>query len=402
MKTLFLALVLLASASVDAQKTSYAVILVIDGARNSEAFADSTHANIPHLWNNLRPLGTWYPNFFNNGATRTNPGHSSILSGTWQVIANDGTERPHKPTLFEYFRKFRSVDSSETAVVLGKEKLDILAYSDDPDFGSAYRSSLYLVGAQYEDTAAFRNFRQVSAASHPKISIINLPATDHSAHTGVWSSYIASLRGADSLAEEFWNFIQSDSIYRDRTTLFITNDHGRHLDGVAAGWSDHGDGCAGCRHVNLLVLGPDTPAGVVDSTAREQTDIAPTVGTLLGFPTPAAIGTMLGSAFPTGVGDDRRSLPLSFAIEQNFPNPFNPATALRYTLSEASHVTMTVVNLLGQEVARIVDRDEQAGAKTVRFDARGLPSGIYFCRIDARALGGQRRSTASVKMVLAR
>jgi arylsulfatase A-like enzyme len=88
-----------------------------------------------------------------------------------------------------------------------------------------------------------------------------------------------------SLVYELWKLIQTDSIYKNTTTLFITNDHGRHTTDFAG----HRDQCDGCRHIMLMALGPDVKAGEVDSVTRYQIDIAPTIGMLLGYSTKAGI-----------------------------------------------------------------------------------------------------------------
>ena len=80
------------------------------------------------------------------------------------------------------------------------------------------------------------------------------------------------------------------------------------------------------------------------------------------------------------------SLPQEFALLQNFPNPFNASTAIRYRLPEASEVKLGVYNLLGQEVRRLVDGEVGAGTHSVLWDGRdedGKPvgSGIYFSRL---------------------
>jgi hypothetical protein len=61
----------------------------------------------------------------------------------------------------------------------------------------------------------------------------------------------------------------------------------------------------------------------------------------------------------------------------------NPTTTIRYALPQRSHVTLSVYNTLGQQVAMLVNENEDAGYHDVRFDASGLASGVYFYRIQA-------------------
>ncbi len=76
-------------------------------------------------------------------------------------------------------------------------------------------------------------------------------------------------------------------------------------------------------------------------------------------------------------------LPSGYALEQNYPNPFNPVTTIRYALPVAEHVRLTLYNIMGQEVAVLVNELQEAGFKAVSFDAGSLPSGVYTCRITA-------------------
>jgi len=76
-------------------------------------------------------------------------------------------------------------------------------------------------------------------------------------------------------------------------------------------------------------------------------------------------------------------LPSSFQLEQNFPNPFNPTTLLRYHLPVSSPVKLVVYDLLGREVKVLVNEQKEAGVYTVQFDARGLASGTYISRLTA-------------------
>ena len=84
-----------------------------------------------------------------------------------------------------------------------------------------------------------------------------------------------------------------------------------------------------------------------------------------------------------GVSTPVSNAALPFRLEQNYPNPFNPATSIRYSLPGRSHVTLTVFTVLGQQVATLVNENQEAGSHEIRFDGSGLATGVYFYRIQA-------------------
>jgi len=77
------------------------------------------------------------------------------------------------------------------------------------------------------------------------------------------------------------------------------------------------------------------------------------------------------------------TLPRETVLQQNFPNPFNPSTTIRYGLPNKTAVQLSVFNTLGQQIAQVVNGEVEAGYHEVRFDATGLSSGVYFYRIQA-------------------
>ena len=77
------------------------------------------------------------------------------------------------------------------------------------------------------------------------------------------------------------------------------------------------------------------------------------------------------------------SLPQTFSLEQNYPNPFNPSTSIQYAISSRQLVTLKIFDLLGKEIATLVNENKPAGNYEVSFDARNLSSGTYFYKLQA-------------------
>ena len=85
----------------------------------------------------------------------------------------------------------------------------------------------------------------------------------------------------------------------------------------------------------------------------------------------------------TGVQTVNNNVPAVFALQQNYPNPFNPTTKIDYSIARTSHVTLTIYNIMGQEVQTLVNQEMAAGTYSVPFDASRLASGVYLYTLNA-------------------
>lgn len=136
-----------------------------------------------------------------------------------------------------------------------------------------------------------------------------------------------------------------------------------------------------------VVTAPRNP----DGSLRTNTflHLAPTspmidAGVVVGLPYNGRAPDL--GAFETGVqtrvGESEKTVP-GFRLQQNFPNPFNPSTAISYQLSADSFVTLDVLDVLGREISSIVHAQQSAGSYKVEFNAGSRPSGVYFARLQA-------------------
>jgi hypothetical protein len=76
-----------------------------------------------------------------------------------------------------------------------------------------------------------------------------------------------------------------------------------------------------------------------------------------------------------------KDLPPSFSLQQNYPNPFNPTTTIKFALPKPSVVSLKIFNIVGEEVAKLVSEELQAGIHQAIWNANGFPSGVYFYRL---------------------
>jgi len=77
------------------------------------------------------------------------------------------------------------------------------------------------------------------------------------------------------------------------------------------------------------------------------------------------------------------TLPLEYSLAQNYPNPFNPSTTIEYSIPQGGFITLRVFNILGMEVANLVNGQVDAGKHKIEFDASGFNSGVYFYTLES-------------------
>lgn len=286
-------------------RTKYHIILVLDGPRWSETWGDTTHHLIPNQASILKKEGTFFTNFRNNGVTLTNSGHSALCTGVYQRLSNIGKQLPKNPSIFQYYLKQKNKDKTKAWVMTSKGKLEMLANTKNKHWWNTYMPSTYCgingSGTGYPgDNRMYPIFKQLLLEHKPEITIINLLDIDAWAHQGNWERYTAAIKELDVYTLDLWRTIQNDPELKDQTAIYITNDHGRHLDGVKKGFESHGCRCEGCRHISLLAIGPDFEKGKIVDQEYDMIDIPATIAHMMQIDMPTSKGKAITELITNG------------------------------------------------------------------------------------------------------
>ena len=283
--------------------TENIIIIVTDGPRYSETWGNSDFSYIP-FQASMRSEGVLFTKFYNQGITTTLPGHTAITTGNYEQINNAGLELPQNPSIFQYWRKKYAKKQKRCWIIASKDKLDVLSNCAATEWKDKYTPSSNCGvdglggGSGYrEDSATFAKSIEILELHQPNLVLINFRDPDLSAHQGTWDGYLNGIVATDKLVHKMWQFVQNNPHYKDKTALFITNDHGRHLDNVQDGFISHGDDCLGCRKISLLAIGPDFKKGKVVSAIHSQIDIPVTIAEIMGFSIPNEKGEILNGLF---------------------------------------------------------------------------------------------------------
>jgi len=282
--------------------TENIIVVVIDGPRYTEAWGQTGRPNVRYMDSILAPNGCTHSYFYNNGETWTTNGHTALTTGVYQSINNSGGEYPQNPGIFQHYLRRHPDDQELVWLITSKDKLQVLSDCKDVKWKGKYIASTDCgvngLGTGYRhDSITFRRVKYALTEHHPKLLFVNFREPDFSGHKGDWSAYIHGIQQTDSLVHEIWEFIENDPFYKGKTSMFVTNDHGRHTDGVSNGFISHGCTCEGCRRIHLWSFGPDFKKGIYVNEPAELIDVNATIGELLQLHTLKSTGRVLKELF---------------------------------------------------------------------------------------------------------
>ena len=277
-------------------KTENVIVVIIDGPRFSETWGHPEKAFVPFLANNLSSKGIVNQEFYNFGLTKTISGHTAAINGVYEIMNNNGLQYPSNPSFMQYWLKKTNSSPDKAWIISSKIKLKVLGNSSDIEWRNSYLPSVDAEDRTDEET--FESVKKIMTTYAPNLIFVNLSQPDRSGHANNWEEYIKGIILTDSLLNEIVGLADSIPSYMDKTTVFMTNDHGRHLDGISNGFIDHGDKCHGCTHLNFYAQGPDFHSNLlVTKQLREQIDIVPTIGRLLGLEMDNTKGNVMTELF---------------------------------------------------------------------------------------------------------
>jgi hypothetical protein len=290
-------MLLFATGSAIAYQTEYVVVVLIDGVRYTEGLGS---AYCPRL-NALGAQAVIQDSAFNDSITVT----ASAVPASWMgrfytlqdttYLGND-IQFCRYPTYWEYARKDLGYTASQVVYITPDYGSSTWMPSFYPGYGPNYWPQFIqpTPSTGENNIACFDSAVTVIRRQHPKVMYVYFPDTDHAGHLGIWNDYLGKIREADSLTKALWDSVQTDAVMANKTTMFITNDHGRHT----TNFTGHGDSCFGCRHVMMFAIGPDFKQNEhVNSPRARMTDITKTAGELLGYTSPYSTGRVMTELF---------------------------------------------------------------------------------------------------------
>lgn len=346
------------------------IFVVIDGARYTETFGDETFSNIPYM-SQLANQGAYLDEMYNEHITKTRNGIPALWTGSWDGSYNityEGieTQATHSPSIFEYFRKQKNADASQCYYTL-KEIAALWLQSFHPDYGPDYWPTT--ISSGLTDTDVLQTTLEVMENHHPQILWVYLADVDKAGHSGNWDTYISAIQTADEIVNTIWTTIQNDPIYKNNTTMLVTNDHGRH-DDEHGGFRGHGCSCIGCQQIMFLAIGPDIKENYVSTTHHELADAAVTASYILDINSVYATGELISEIFKLDGIVSHKTLP-ELIVKYN---------RAEFTLENPEIVTLEVYDVFGKKIDILIDNKLVEKVNSVDI-FKNYTNGIYILKM---------------------
>lgn len=293
-----------------------ALLLVLDGVRTDEftelAVSPLTGATgecwAEGTWATFAAEGTVVRATVNTGITVTAPAHAQMLTGRVDAFANlsvpedgPGFYLPEYPTVFEEVRAQLALGPEDVHLLANSELLEQVQASTNPTGGPGASHLMVADGGQpaREDRPVLEALQAVIDADEPRLVVVNFHDSDRAGHFGESPDYADGVLEVDGLLAELHAWIAEEHPgWAENLLVIVTSDHGRHRDYREEGWRNHGDACAGCREVPLVVRGPGVSEGVVTDGTWTGIDLGPTLAAHLGAQMPWAQGLPMASIVP--------------------------------------------------------------------------------------------------------
>ncbi|UWY30473.1 phosphoglyceromutase [Flavobacterium sp. TR2] len=343
MKKTILYLFVLLSIQSQAQKTENIIIITTDGFRWQEVFkgidraiandkkfnqgdsayiykkysdADVKEARkklMPFFWSEIATKGQIYGNRdLGNKVDVANPywfsypGYSEIMTGNVDLKVNSNSYKANpNVNVLEFLNQQSKLKGKVAAFgawdafdrILNEERSSFPVISAFDKVGgnkptaaqhllNEMRDNSYKPFHMDECLDVFTHYQALDELKNkkPKVLYIAYGETDEWAHHGQYRSYLDAANQVDKWIEEIWNFVQNDPQYKNKTTLFITVDHGRG-DKVKSQWTDHGSDVPGASEIWFAAMGPEiAPKGEIKTESQcYQKQFAQTLAKIMGY-----------------------------------------------------------------------------------------------------------------------
>lgn len=262
---------------------------------------------MPFFWNTIAKEGQLHGN--RNKGSKVNltntmafsyPGYNEILTGkaddvsinsndkiynkniTLLELANNSKEYKGKVAVFGSWDVFPFIiNDKRSGVPVNAGYMDAIGDLNEKEqfLNEIQRQAPVVWESVRLDVFTHHFAKEFIKKNHPELVYISYGETDDFAHGGLFDFYTKSMRNTDALIEDFWNYVQNDSFYKDNTYFIITTDHGRG-EGTEEGskWTGHGTDVAGANQTWIAILGPDVkPTGEASEDQLYTNQIAPTI-----------------------------------------------------------------------------------------------------------------------------